>query len=205
MKIYTYTLGPLNVNTYVLVNEKTNKAIAIDVGGDANFLKLEEMRLGFKITHVLLTHGHFDHIGGAYDLFKNGCTIYIGEKELSFIKDGSLNLSSLFGDSVKPFEAIGVKDNDVLILNDIEIKVIETPGHTEGSVCYIVEDKIFDGDVIFQGSFGRIDFPTGNAKKLVNSAKKLFKYKGYTLYPGHGEPTKVDSEKEINPILYYYD
>ena len=203
MKILRYNLGKLSVNCYVIINENTNKAVAIDVGGDASFLKLEEIKHGFKITDVLLTHGHFDHIGGAYDMYKNGAKIYMGEKELGFITNEELNLSYMIGESIQKFEAIGVKDGDELTLNDLTFKVIETPGHTIGSVSYVIEDKIFDGDVLFEGSFGRIDFPTGDAKTLIKSCKKLFEYSGYTLYPGHGDETKVDDEKLNNPILSY--
>ena len=203
MKLLKYNLGQLSVNCYVIINEETNEAIAIDVGGDAGFLKLEEIKHGFKINSVLLTHGHFDHIGGAYDFYKLGTKIYMGENEIDFITDENLNLSYMFGDKINRFEAVGVKDNDVLNLNGFSVKVIETPGHTKGSVSYIIEDKIFDGDVIFEGSFGRIDFPTGNSKELIKSAKKLFEYSGFTLYPGHGSETKVDEEKLTNPILYY--
>ena len=203
MKLLRYNLGALSVNCYLLINEQTNKAVAIDVGGDSGFLKLECLKKGIEITDILLTHGHFDHIAGTYDFYKDGVKIYMGEKELGFISDDSLNLSYMFNTDIKKFEAIGVKDGDVLNLNGIEIKVLETPGHTKGSVSYIVEDKIFDGDVLFEGSFGRIDFPTGNAKTLINTCKNLFKYDGYTLYPGHGEETKVSDEKLTNPILSY--
>ncbi len=203
MKLLKYNLGQLSVNCYVIINENTGNAIAIDVGGDAGFLKLEEIKHGFKINSVLLTHGHFDHIEGAYEFYKTGAKIYMGEKELDFITDESLNLSYMFGGRIERFEAVGVKESEVLTLDGINVKVIETPGHTKGSVSYIIEDKIFDGDVIFEGSFGRIDFPTGNSKELIKSAKKLFEYSGFTLYPGHGSEIKVDEEKLSNPILSY--
>ncbi len=203
MKLKRYNVGSLSVNCYVLIDENTNNAIAIDVGGDAGFLMLEELKHGFKINAVLLTHGHFDHVGGAYEFYKRGVKIYMGEKELKFIKDASLNLSYMFLDEIDEFEAVGVKENDRLTFDGISVLVIETPGHTAGSVSYIVDDKIFDGDVIFEGSFGRVDFPTGNAKELIKSSKKLFSYGGFTLYPGHGEETKVDEEKLKNPILSY--
>ncbi len=203
MKIKRYNVGALSVNCYLLINENTNKAIAIDVGGDAGFLKLEEMKHGFEITDILLTHGHFDHIAGAGDFYNRGVKVFMGEKEIDFIKDDSLNLSYMFNSDVKSFEAVPLKDNEIINLNGIEIKVIETPGHTKGSVSYIIEDKIFDGDVLFEGSFGRVDFPTGNAKTLIKSCKKLFEFTGFTLYPGHGEETKVDDEKLTNPIISY--
>lgn len=203
MKLLKYVLGNLGVNCYVLINEKTNGAIAIDVGDNAKFLMLEELKHGFKITDILLTHGHFDHISGVYDFYKRGVNVYIGEKELNFIKDGDLNLSSYFGSNVNGFEAVGVKDGDELLLNGIKIKVLETPGHTVGSVSYLVEDNLFCGDAIFKGSFGRVDFPTGDAKTLVNTAKKIFELKGVTLYSGHGDKTLTDIEKETNPIFIY--
>ncbi len=203
MKLLTYVLGSLGVNCYVLVNETTNRAIAIDVGGDAKFLMLEELKHGFKITDILLTHGHFDHIGGVYDFYKRGVKVYMGEKELEFINNGDLNLSSYFGSPIKSFEAQGVKDGDTLVINDITIKVIETPGHTKGSISYLVEDSLFCGDTVFKGSFGRVDFPTGDTKTLIRTAKKIFELKGITLYSGHGEKTLTDTEKQTNPILIY--
>ena len=166
MKILTYPLGDLATNSYILINETTKEAIAIDVGDNGNFLLLEGLKNDFTLKAVLLTHGHFDHIGGVGDLYNKGIPVYIGEYELDFIKDGSLNLSGYFGSDVKPFDAIGVKDGQVLNLCGFEIQVILTAGHTKGSVTYKVNDNLFCGDVLFDGSFGRVDFPTGNAKEL---------------------------------------
>lgn len=203
MKLLKYVLGNLGVNCYVLINEKTMGAIAIDVGDNAKFLMLEELKHGFKITDILLTHGHFDHIGGVYDFYKRGVNVYMGEKELEFIENGDLNLSSYFGFEIKKFKANGVKEGDELLLNDIVVKVIETPGHTEGSVSYLVENSLFCGDTIFKGSFGRVDFPTGDYTVLKNTAKKIFALEGITLYSGHGDKTLTDDEKQTNPIFMY--
>ena len=203
MKILTYPLGDLATNSYVLVNETTREAVAIDVGDNGNFLLLEGLKNDFTLKAVLLTHGHFDHIGGVFDLYKKGVTVYMGENELDFIKDESLNLSGYFGSTVKAFDAVGVKDKQVLNLCGFDIEVILTPGHTKGSVTYKVENNLFCGDVLFDGSFGRVDFPTGNAKELVKSAKKLFEYSGHVLYSGHGKSTTTDKEKDTNPINYY--
>ncbi len=203
MQILTYPLGDLSTNSYVLVNEETREAIAIDVGDNGNFLILEGLKKDFTLKAVLLTHGHFDHIGGVYELYAKGIPVYIGENELDFITDKSLNLSGYFGSSVKEFEAVGVSDNQVLNLCGFEIKVILTKGHTKGSVTYKVDNNLFCGDVLFDGSFGRVDFPTGNAKDLVKSAKKLFEYNNHVLYSGHGNSTTTDKEKETNPINYY--
>ena len=203
MKILTYPLGDLATNSYVLVNETTREALAIDVGDNGNFLMLEGFKNDFTLKAVLLTHGHFDHIGGVCELYAKGVPVYIGENEIDFIKDDSLNLSGYFGSNIKPFEAIAVKDKEILNLCGFDIEVILTSGHTKGSVTYKVENNLFCGDVLFDGSFGRVDFPTGNAKELVKSAKKLFEYKNHLLYPGHGNTTTTDKEKETNPIKYY--
>ncbi len=203
MKILTYPLGDLATNSYVLINETTREAIAIDVGDNGNFLLLEGFKKDFTLKAVLLTHGHFDHTGGVAELYAKGIPVYMGEKELDFIKDDSLNLSGFFGFNIKPFEALGVKDGEVLNLCGFEIQAILTPGHTKGSITYKVEDNLFCGDVLFDGSFGRVDFPTGDVKQLVKSAKKLFEYKNHTLYSGHGNTTTTDKEKDTNPINYY--
>lgn len=205
MKLLTYQLGALQTNCYILIDEQTNDAVAVDIGGDEGFLMMESLKHGFKIKNVLLTHAHFDHIGGVYKFFNSGAKVYIGSGDLPAIKQGDLNLSTQFGFNVKPFEAVGVRGGDKLTFGEIEVEVIETPGHTVGGVTYKVGDMLFCGDTLFEGSFGRVDFPGGNAKILINSAKKLFDYSGFTLYPGHGGNTLVDVEKQTNPIRYYYD
>lgn len=204
MELKIYSLGDLQTNCYVLINEETRNAVAIDVGGNSAFLKLEELKHDFLVTHILLTHGHFDHIAGVADFYKRGAKVYIGENERDFIKDGNLNLGSVFGAPVPEFEIEEyLKDGQKITLCGIEFLVIETSGHTQGGVTYRVGDMLFCGDVLFKGSFGRIDFPTGDLNALKKSCKKLFAIKGATLYSGHGEKTTTDEEKIYNPINYY--
>ncbi len=205
MKLYRYTLGELSVNCYVLVDEKTGNAVAIDIGGDEGFLQLEQLKHGYKINAVLLTHCHFDHIGGVYKFYELGADVYMSKLDEKGILDGGYNLSSVFGSEVKPFKLkTALSGGETLKFGEIEVEVISTPGHTEGGLTFKVNDMLFCGDTLFLGSFGRVDFPSGDIKVLCESARKLFEYKGCTLYPGHGEKTKVDEEERSNPIRYYY-
>lgn len=203
MILKTYKLGALTVNCYVLINEQTGEAVAIDVGANPSFLALEELKNNFKIKAILLTHGHFDHVGGVGYFYDKGVDVYIGKYEDKMIDNDELNLSAVFGEPIKKFKVKTLQDGDVINLAGINFEVIATPGHTKGSVTYKVNDMLFCGDTLFKGSFGRVDFPTGNVKELINSAKKLFNIKGATLYSGHGETTTTDIEKHTNPINLY--
>ncbi len=204
MKLLTYPLGELSTNCYILIDENSGDAIAIDIGGDEGFLLMEEIKNGFNIKAVLLTHAHFDHIGGVYKFFERGADVYIGSLDEKAIKDGSLNLSSVFGSEIKPFKVkTALLGGERLKFNGIEVEVINTPGHTVGGVTYKVGDMLFCGDTLFDGSFGRVDFPGSDVKELCRSAKKLLELDGCILYPGHGGATTTIKERNSNPINGY--
>lgn len=205
MEIYTYPLGDLQANCYVLVNEDTREAVAIDVGATPQFLALEELKHNYKIKEVLLTHCHFDHVGGASYFVNRGATCKIGKTELSNLKNSAVNLSCMFGEEIQDFEVETVQDGQVFTTCGLTFEVIETPGHTSGSVCYKIDKNIFTGDLLFNGSFGRYDFPTGNVKELIKSIKKVFKFENLTVYSGHGEKTDIQTERLYNPIRSYFD
>lgn len=205
MEILTYKLGYMRTNCYVVVND--GKAVAIDIGGDEKFLALEELKRDFKIEAVLLTHGHYDHISGVNYFYGRGAKVFMPEKEKDFIADGELNLSNMYSESVKPFGVYKfVRGGDEIDLFGLNFKVIETPGHTVGSVCYLLGNNLFSGDTLFKESYGRYDFKTGSLSDLKASVKTLYALDGATVvYPGHGDKTTIEQEKEFNPINYAID
>lgn len=206
MEILTYKLGYMKTNCYVIVGDG-GKAVAIDIGGDEKFLLLEEIKRNFKIEAILLTHGHFDHISGVDYFEKRGAKVYMSEKEKDFILDRELNLSDTYGEPVKPFKVFKfVRGGDIISLFGLEFKVLETPGHTTGSVCYHCGESLFSGDTLFKESYGRYDFKTGSLSDLKRSIKDLYELTERTVvYPGHGDKTTIKDEKIFNPINYVID
>ena len=203
MKLYHLQSGPLNVNTYFLVNDE-GQAVVIDSGENYKKVKSVEELYNIKIKAVLLTHAHFDHCGNAKKLQDDGAIICVSELDaLKLLNDD--NLSKDFG---RKFEYLTAdktfNDGDLLYICGIKIKVIATPGHTDGSVCFLVDNLLFTGDTLFLGSVGRTDFKSGNRNDLVQSIKKLFALNGdYAVYPGHDEFTTLEHERKYNVFAEY--
>ena len=203
MKIYHLQSGPLNVNTYFLVNED-GQAIVIDSGENYKKIKQCETENNFKIQAVLLTHAHFDHAGNAKKLQDDGAKIYISKLDAQKLLNDD-NLSSDFGRKFDYLTAdFCFDDGDILDLCGFKIKVIATPGHTDGSVCFLIENALFTGDTLFLGSVGRTDFKSGNRQDMVLSLKKLFALPGdYSVYPGHDQFTTLEHERKYNVFAEY--
>lgn len=203
MKLFHISSGPLKVNSYFLVNSN-NEAVLIDGGENYKLIKKTEKDLGVKIIALLLTHAHFDHAGNAKKLQDDGVKVYVSELDAPKLLN-KMNLSIAFG---RPFDYFiadkTFKDNDELIFGDIKIKVIATPGHTDGSVTFLVDNYMFTGDTLFHLSIGRSDFPSGDKNELIKSVKKLFAISGdYNVYPGHEEFTTLQYERENNGFIDY--
>lgn len=201
MEIKQLALGELQTNCYLISTEKA--AVVID---PADYSKEVESFLADdeKETMVLLTHAHFDHIGGAKMLRENtGAKIAIGAVENPALSDGGVNLSSLFGEVLSPFSAdILLNDGDEFTVGDICFTVLHTPGHTKGSLCYRVGDILFAGDTLFCESIGRTDFPGGDFNEISASIKKLYTLPEDTVVlSGHGEKTTIGHEKYFNPFV----
>lgn len=202
MEIKVLPLGDIQVNCYLISTE--NAALVIDPGFYSNSIEEFLKENSEKNRLILLTHSHFDHSGAAEKLRNNtGVKIAIGEKENEFLSNPSINLSSLFGMPQNPFSAdILLKDEEIISVGDIDIKVIHTPGHTSGSVSYLIKNVLFSGDTLFNCSIGRTDFPTGDFGVLSASVKKLYMLdEDITVLSGHGEATSIAYEKSHNPFI----
>ena len=189
-------------NCYLLLTDKA--AVVIDPGYKREkileFLKVNED----KERLILITHGHFDHIGGAeYLRDETGVKIGIGALDAPMLLDEEINCGAHFRAKIPPFNAdFEYNDGDVITVGDINLKVIFSPGHTKGGVCYLCKDYLFTGDTLFKESIGRDDFPGGCFSDLENSIKKLYTLPESTkVYPGHGESSTIGHEKNNNPYV----
>ena len=202
MTLYNIQTGLLGVNTYFLVNDQTKQCIVIDSGEKYDKIMEYAKDLGVTIKALLLTHSHYDHSHNAKRIQLDGVKVYASQKESRKLESGQ-TLCEHFRKSPEPFSPdYEFVDGEVLNICDIEIKVKLTPGHTDGSAIFIVEDMIFSGDTLFFESVGRTDFPTGNTSDLISSIKYIYNnFDGYKVYPGHGEFTTVEHEKKFNPYV----
>ena len=203
MIIQQFIAGQLENNMYLVVDENSKKAVLIDASALIPDITDTVRALGADVEYILLTHGHFDHIMGLNDLKKALNAKAVICKDDLIISDNINEFTRLFGglsESVPPTYEKFIKDGDIINVGDMRIKVIHTPGHTEGGVCYLVEDKLFSGDTLFRESVGRTDLFGGSFEKLVDSIKnKLFKLDdNITVYPGHGPVTTIGHEKKYN-------
>lgn len=199
MNIKTLHLGLIKTNCYLLSTERA--AVVIDPGFDRPSTLEFLNENSDKERLILLTHAHFDHIGGAEALReKTGVRIGIGEPDAQGLADTALNLSDMFHANINPFKPdLTFKSGQVITVGDISFKVIGTPGHTVGGVSYLTGNCLFSGDTLFENSIGRTDFPGGDIRVLKRSVKKLLTLPGDTkVYPGHGDSTTIVREKEYN-------
>lgn len=204
MKLYHLVTGLLHVNTYILVNEDTKECVIIDCGERYKQLKQALDSMGVKPVAVLLTHAHFDHSGCAKKLQDDGAKIYISKIDAPKLLNEQ-NLSSDFGRAFDYLTADHIfSDGEEMEIIGIKFKAILTPGHTDGSATFIVENMLFTGDTLFLGSVGRTDFVTGSREDIVRSVKKLFALSGdYSVYPGHDDFTSLEHERKFNFMADY--
>lgn len=205
IKIKQFIAGQLENNMYLVMDEDTKKAVLIDATELIPEISDTIKQLGADVQYILLTHGHFDHIMGLNDLKKELKSEAMICKDDLVISDNINEFTRLFNwpDSKPPVYEKYIKDGDVITVGNMKISVIHTPGHTEGGVCYLIEDNLFSGDTLFRGSVGRTDLFGGNFSKISDSIKnKLFKLDNdIKVFPGHGPMTTIGYEKKHNEIL----
>ena len=193
LKIHKMALGLYQTNVYIIHDETSKTCCVIDPGYEAGAILEEVGHLGLTVEAILLTHGHFDHVGAVKDMVaETDCNVYVCEEELSLppmFTNGKIYYTHTYG------------EGDVLHLADLEISVLHTPGHTTGSVCLICENSMFSGDTLFEGSCGRTDIG-GSWPQIQASLARLAKLDtDYIVYPGHGGSTTLAMEKRYNPYM----
>ncbi len=193
-------------NCYLLVDEKSGEAALVDPGKYGVDVKsmLEKNNVS-RLKYILLTHGHFDHILGAVHAKDDvGGEIAIHEADADCLYDAEkAHAVNAFAKKFVATKAdVILKDGDSLFLGETEIKVMHTPGHTLGSVCFIADGKIISGDTFFKGTVGRTDLYGGDMKTLMESVMKISALEGdYEVYPGHNEATTLENERRYNPYF----
>ena len=194
LKIHVLPLGEYQTNCYIVHEENSTDCLIIDPGYEPEIISSYLEEKGLTPEAILLTHCHFDHVGAVKDLAAQyDCKVFLDKKELAMppmLTNGPLYYTDGYG------------DGDTLTLAGIPIQVLETPGHTPGSVCLIMEDTLFSGDTLFAGSCGRTDLPCGDARAMRDSLRRLAALsENYRVCPGHGPSSTLNREKQTNPYL----
>ncbi len=194
LQIHTLPLGDYQTNCYILHQEGNRDCVVIDPGYEPEIILSYLREKDLTLQAILLTHGHFDHVGAVRELAaQTDCRVYLNPKDLSMppmLTAGPLYYTNSYG------------EGDQLDIAGLSFRVLETPGHTPGSVCLITENNIFSGDTLFCGSCGRTDLPGGDYRAMKESLKRLSALReDYAVYPGHGSNTTLAWEQKTNPYL----
>ena len=198
MKIKAIQVGELATNCYILIDDIEKKAAVIDPGAEAELILAELDKTDAQVEYILLTHGHYDHIGAVAKLHEAlpRTKVYMHQADS---RGTGFHVVPL-ADQVEDLQYYD--DGDALTLGSLTIHVIHTPGHTPGGVTLRVRDVLFTGDTLFAGSMGRSDFPGGNTQQLFASLKKLARLEGnYHVLPGHESTTTLDRERQSNVFV----
>ena len=209
MLIKTYVAGPVQANNYLVEDEASKEALLIDCSDYVPQIIDYVKENGLNVKYILLTHGHFDHVLGINKMNEVlGAKVYVheGDKELVVNTRAVMTMFGLPTEGVENPKITGtLSDAGELTLGNQLIKVIETPGHTPGGVCYLIGNCLFSGDSLFHGTIGRTDLPGGSFQQIKHSVKDvLFALdENIEVYPGHAEPSTIGYEKKFNDIVNY--
>lgn len=205
MVIHKLTLGIFGVNNFLIHSTDSPKAILIDACEDSQSILNKISELHLELIYLINTHGHGDHIAGNADIIrKTGAQLMIHPLDEPYMTDPQLNLSTWLGTELKsPPPDRWLNEGDLVELDDIQLRVLHTPGHTPGNITLVSGDVAFVGDVIFRESIGRTDFPGSSHHQLIETIQtKIYTLPdNTTLYNGHGPETTVGHEKRYNPFV----
>lgn len=194
LNVQTMPLGSYQTNCYLVWDSESDSCVVIDPGFEAQTVLLAARGLGKKIEAILLTHGHFDHVGAVREIAQDtDCKVYLCEA------DKNMPVRMTAGPL---YHTHAYSEGDRVQAAGVEFSVLHTPGHTPGSVCLIAEEHMFSGDTLFAGTCGRTDLPGGNWEEIKASLNRLAKLEeNYSVHPGHGESTSLDAERVYNPYM----
>lgn len=205
LRVYRMEVGPLVENAYIVEHVPSRKAAVVDPGDEGEEILSRIAERGITLDKILLTHGHFDHVGAVRTLReRTGARVHVHAEEVERMRTAGRQ-GGMFGLSVQnpPAPDVLVREGDVVELGDQEFRVLHTPGHTPGHVTFLAGEMAFVGDLIFAGSIGRTDLPGGSYDDLIRAVReKIFTLPDRTvLFPGHGPATTVGEEKRSNPFF----
>ncbi len=206
ISVIVFPFGLLRSNVYLVFDKETREALIIDAGGGTEYVMREVRKRDLKPKYILLTHGHFDHVFELEDMKEAvGTESYIHREDLQTIETLWDSGLSIFGIKMsKPRVDRCFDGEPSFSIGSQIVRVIHTPGHTPGSVCYFLPESniLFTGDTLFQGSIGRTDLPGGDSSAMEKSLKRLLSLgEDVVIYPGHGSKTTMERERRSNPFL----
>lgn len=205
MFVEAVVVGPLQENSYVLACEDTKEAVIFDPGAEAERILQIVTSHEFSLKYVLNTHGHPDHVGAVADIVEQTGAPFLMHEDDMYLIEGfdSDPIRAFLSARTPPKPDRFLQDDETIAVGSLTLKVLHTPGHTPGGVCFLAENAVFSGDTLFANSIGRTDLPGGNYQQLLTSIRqRLLPLDGNTIvYSGHGQSTTIAHEQRYNPFL----